>query len=184
MIKTITFIIILFWNTNAKANNLPSEQWTHQTHIWLSRAFVAEAGWDSKRDHIAIAYVIKRRWNRMKKRWDMIRFLDVVRNYCSGLGLQLTREPTDRQKWIRALSFKLDKPIGWPDNASWKKHRVLWKKALRRAHDWYIGKYADPCNGKAYNWGGAMDIARAKKLKLKPIDCGETENIFYNSGEE
>jgi hypothetical protein len=137
---------------------------------------VAEAGWRAERDHIAIAYVLARRWRRMVERWPRMRFLDIVRTYCAGLG-DYRREFTPRQQWLRSLSPTGTKPKGWPDGASWTRHLPLWKAALERSDRWRQGKLRDPCRGKAWHWGGVIDTPQGRMV---PVDCGKTLNTFYS----
>jgi len=155
---------------------LPREQWTPRAHLWLARAFVAEAGWTAERDHAAIAWTLQRRWKRAVKRWPTIRFVDVVRAYCAGLGDWSSRV-TRRQRWVRGLSWGGDRPPGWPRKASWAEHVGHWRAALDRAAEWQLGRVADPCRGKlALHWGGDMD---APARRMRRVDCGDTRNTFY-----
>lgn len=154
---------------------LPSEQWTPRAHLWLSRGLVAEAGWNAERDHVAIAYVLARRWKARAKRYSYIRFVDIVRAYCTGLEPAL-HSPTLRQRWLRSLSFNFEQPDAWPRKASWKRHLPLWKAAVYRSEQWARGELRDPCRGKAWHWGGAMDLP---KERMVPVDCGDTSNTFY-----
>jgi hypothetical protein len=137
---------------------------------------VAEAGWKAETDHIAIAYVLARRWEAMKGRYPKIRFLDMIRAYCAGLE-PTNRTPTPRQKWVRSLSLDMSTPDNWPsEHVSWERHKKFWKAALNRSDQWVRGKLVDPCNGEAWHWGGSMDIPGKE---LYPVDCGETLNVFY-----
>ncbi|MGW8286342.1 MAG: hypothetical protein ACWGPR_11560 [Candidatus Deferrimicrobiaceae bacterium] len=154
---------------------LPQEQFTPRAHIWLARAFIAEADWQAERDHVAIAYVLARRWRRAVARCPTLQFVDVVRNYCAGLG-DWKRSLTPRQLWVRALSRGLEQPDHWPPKASWAAHVGYWRAALRRAERWQLGELADPCRGRALHWGGKMDDPRGR---MKRVDCGDTANIFY-----
>jgi len=140
---------------------------------------IAESGWEAERDHVAIAYVLARRWHQAVKRYPHLRFIDVIRRYCSGLGYMLRHEPTKRQLWVRALSLDGFKPRGWPANASWKKHRPLWRAALKRSDNWYRGKLRDPCRGLAWHFGGKMDLDRAERRQMVRLDCGDTKSIFF-----
>lgn len=167
---------LLFCGSVADAQPpVPAGQWTPDTHIWLARAMVAEAGWHSNRDHVAIAHVLARRWHRARDRWPTLRFLDVIRNYCAGLG-DYRRSLTPRQKWLRALDFEVARPSGWPRRVSWKKHSRYWRGALKRSQRWAAGAIKDPCRGKAWHWGGTIDSPYGRMVA---VDCGETRNTFY-----
>lgn len=159
----------------AEAQVLPADEWTPRTHLWLARAFVAEAGWEGERDHAAIAWVLERRWKRAKKRWQTLRFIDVVRAYCAGLGDWKPRV-TRRQQWVRELAFDLDEPEHWPRKADWGEHVGYWQGALNRAWDWQRGRVSDPCRGKSWHWGGTIDSPFGRMVA---VDCGDTRNTFY-----
>ncbi|MDD9945041.1 MAG: hypothetical protein OXU20_28620 [Myxococcales bacterium] len=154
---------------------VPTSQWTPDTHLWLSRAMVAEAGWQAETDHVAIAHVLARRWRRAVERWPTLRFIDVIRNYCAGLG-DYRRTLTRRQRWLRSLDFQLSEPSGWPRAISWDHHVPLWQSALRRSHLWVQGLLRDPCGGRAWHWGGVIDSPHGR---MEAVDCGETLNTFY-----
>lgn len=173
-------LIILFGGAKIEAKEkkysmIPAEQFDLSTRLWLARAMVGEAGWLARRDHIAIAYVLKRRWKTMRKRWSQIRFKTVVLSYSKALGGG-RREYTARQLWVRNLGFDLHKPKGWPQKISWKRHSKYWKSILKYVVQWGDGKLSDPCRGRSYHWGGYTDIPNNR---LFPIDCGETLNTFY-----
>jgi hypothetical protein len=169
--------VMLLATSTASAQNrpIPESQWTRDTHIWLARAMVAEAGWLAERDHIAIAYVLARRWRRLIENWPALRFIDVIRNYCAGLG-DYTRELTPRQRWLRGLSWNDDKPDGWPRAASWPRHLPLWRNALARSARWSRGGLTDPCRGRAWHWGGVIDTPQGRMVA---VNCGKTRNTYY-----
>jgi hypothetical protein len=171
-----TGVMLLATSTaGAQSRPIPESQWTRDTHIWLARAMVAEAGWKAERDHIAIAYVLARRWRRLTENWPSLRFIDVIRNYCAGLG-DYTREFTARQRWLRGLSWTDDKPEGWPRAASWPRHLPLWRNALELSARWSEGGLRDPCRGRAWHWGGTIDTPQGRMVAL---NCGKTRNTYY-----
>ncbi|MGD8860224.1 MAG: hypothetical protein PVI30_09430 [Myxococcales bacterium] len=165
------------WVTSTAAARppVPAEQWTSDARLWLARAMIAEAGWRAPRDHAAIAHVLARRWRRVVERYETIRFVDVIRNYCSGLG-GLSRSPTRRQRWVRRLWPDGSRPEGWPDYASWDRHAPLWRHTLARADRFGRGELRDPCRGRAWHWGGTIDSPRGR---MQPVNCGDTQNTFY-----
>jgi len=172
-----TGVIVLAASTaDAQRRPIPEGQWNRETHIWLARAMVAEAGWKAERDHIAIAYVLARRWRRLTERWPALRFIDVIRNYCAGLG-DYTRELTNRQRWLRGLSWSRDEPEGWPRAVSWSRHLPLWRDALKRSARWSKGRLKDPCRGRAWHWGGTIDTPVGRMVQ---VNCGETRNTYYS----
>ncbi len=159
----------------AQSPPIPEAQWTPQTQLWLARAMVAEAGWNAETDHVAIAYVLARRWRRLSERWPAFRFVDLIRSYCAGLG-DYRRELTPRQRWLRALSWDSEKPSGWPRKSSWRIHLPLWRAALKRSGDWSQGRFRDPCRGRAWHWGGVIDTPHGR---MAAVSCGTTRNTFY-----
>ncbi len=155
---------------------IPDRHWNENTRLWLARAFVSEAGWDAHRDHVGIAYVLNKRWNRGRKRYKRYRFVALIRQYCAGFAKDQTIM-TARQTWVRELTLDAKRPAHWPEEVSWPNYKKQWKAALKRAEDWRLGKFADPCDGKSLHWGGVIDKPRSYWKKL---DCGDTENSFYS----
>lgn len=173
-------LILCFYTIEVKAERIvesiiPNEQFDLSARLWLARAMVGEAGWLAENDHIAIAYVLKRRWETMRERWPKLRFKDVILRYAKALGGG-RREYTARQIWVRGLRLDLVEPEGWPQKISWKGHRKYWHQVIRRVDQWKRGELSDPCRGRAFHWGGKTDIPGKT---LFPVDCGETENVFY-----
>lgn len=160
----------------AENSSAPLPRWGEETKTWLARAMVAEAGWEAERDHVAIAYVLLRKWRTIKRSSPDVRLIHIIRGYCAGLEPG-RRELTNRQRWLRSLSMDMLEPDGWPKSrARWSAHKKLWAAALKRAELVYRGELRDPCRGKAWHWGGAMD---PRKGKMYVVDCGETLNTFY-----
>lgn len=158
---------------------IPQEQWSPQVRVWLAQGVIGEAGWLAERDHVAIAYVLVRRWRQMQKRWPSLQFRDVLFRYAKALGGG-RREFTSRQLWIRSLTPDLSEPGHWPRKASWKRHRPLWAATLARVDAWARGELRDPCRGLARHWGGVNLVSDLPKGRMVAIDCGETKNIFYD----
>jgi hypothetical protein len=172
----VTGAVVLMTSTvSAQVAPLPATEWTPQAQIWLARAMVAEAGWNAKLDYVAIAYVLARRWRQMIERWPALRFIDVVKSYCLGLG-DYRRQPTERQRWIRSLSWDASVPESWPNKISWTKHIPFWRVALLITDKWVKGELRDPCRGRAWHWGGTIDNPHGRMVA---VDCGETRNTFY-----
>lgn len=169
----LTLIIIIFSSTAIAEPIVPPKQWTKDTRLWMARAYVAEAGWGGSRDHVAISYVLARRWNKQAKKNPKMTLLSMIRRYCSGLG---PRIHTKRQRWVRQLRYNMTRPLAMPRNVSWKALSWRWKDALARAQQWYNGSLPDPCKGRAWHWGGSMDKPHPKMFR---VWCGNTINIFY-----
>lgn len=153
-----------------------SDDWSSETHVWLARAMVAEAGWKSTRDHVAIAYVLARRLKAKRKRFPNVRFVHIIRGYCAGLEAGRS-EWTPRQRWLHGLNLRSVKPDGWPERyPPWKQYRKRWRQVLKRVDDWRRGRLGDPCRGQAWHWGCELDVPGERMF---PVDCGDTRNTFY-----
>lgn len=159
---------------------VPKEQWTPQARLWLARAMVAEAGFLNRTDHVALAWVLAKRWKRLRERRDpSLPFVKVVRAYCAGLGDTAAR--SRRQQWVRELPGDAQtRPKSWPSKYSWKRHRKLWRRVLERADAWARGELADPCP-QAVHWGGTMDKPRGRMRAV----CARlpTANDLYSVGD-
>lgn len=162
---------------------LPASEWTADARLVLARAMVAEAGFTSKRDHAAIAWVLAIRFRRWARASPMLAsFVKMVASYCTGMDAWVPKRLKQRLTWIRALQDpQPDAPHGWPKrkygrwNNRWEVH---WRHVLQRADAWSRGELDDPCRGRAIHWGGRTDRILPES-KWRPIDCGKTVNTFY-----
>lgn len=161
---------------------VPQEQWTKETTVWLARAWVAEAGWPKtyvkKEEQHAIGYALAARWKQLLKRYPRIRFVSVIRAYCAGLGENLRKEPTSRQKWIRNL-LGPNEPKGWPRSfVSWERHRPLWKDTIDRVRLFSQGRISNPCPGASF-FGGkkAGDVPKGKMVRHDCSDRFENQDV-------
>lgn len=154
-------------SADARAQPLPTREWTPEAQLWLARALVAEAGWNAPDDHAAIAWVLQRRWQHLHVRWSGLRFVTVVRAYCAGLGHQPASSP--RQRWLRRLPW--GDPLG-----RLARYRERWAWVRDFVLAWGRGEILDPCARGAMHWGGHMDRPAATWNR---VDCGDTANIFY-----
>jgi len=160
---------------------VPEVEWTPMTHLWTARVGVAEVGWvagdhawEKQLEQRAVWYVLRTRWTQMKRRWPDLRFIDVVKAYCTSGRF----ERTQRQKWLRGLTFSGEEPNGWPKKASWKKHSKYWMKTVDAADRWARrGAFRNPCPGASY-FGGtrAGDVPKGKMVRH---ECSE---IFERYG--
>ena len=160
---------------------LPAEQWDGEAHLWLSRAAVAEANWVAERDHILIAWTLTYRWRNAVKRWPALKFVDVIRSYCAGLGFGSPSSP--RQTWVRALPSVFEP---WPSAvpSAYQRH---WHNVQARMLKWGDGAFRDPSKGRVRNWGSPSvelpDRARAQIAiddgRWVELDLGDTKNRYY-----
>lgn len=151
---------------------IPIEQWDEETHVTLASAFIGEAGWEAELDWAGIAHVLARRWERAVGHNHAVRFVQMVKAYCAPLR---GRPKNRRHRWLRALTLDGLQPRHWPAHrVRWDERAGFWKDALTRAASWARGAVSDPCRGRAWNFGGAMDPATGPR-----VWCGKTLNRFY-----
>lgn len=186
----ILILALLLVCSTAQARRLPVpvEQWNQYTHLWLSRAAVAESGWYAKRDHFLMAFSLAYGWKAKVKneRFKTLRFVDHIRNYCAGLGFNT---PTRRQEWIRQLPIAgVDlRPAAW-QSGSWTRNLRRWRRVQARMLKWGSGRIRDESKGRVRHWGSPdqrlPDIHRAKRAieagRWRQLDLGEgLENTYY-----
>lgn len=178
MLRTLVVALTLLVASAASAHALlPPEQWTPQARIALGQAWVAEADWDADTDHLAISYVLLRRWNDIHERFPAVAFSTVVRAYCSGLELSANPSKlSPRLRWVRQLNETGERPLDWPSKIPWEPFRQRWVKVLERVDAWAAGELPDPCRGLARHFGGTMD---APGKLMEKVECGQTLNTFY-----
>jgi hypothetical protein len=166
MRKTLSFLLLLSLASPAYAYRkppLPSDEWDEGTQLTLARAMVGEADWHEP-DHVAIAFVLARRWRIHQARQEPVPFQRYISLYSAPL-----RSISPRTKWIRSLPWG---PVDGP-------YSERWDRVQRLVTAWGEGRLKDPCPS-AVHWGGAMD--RPSK-RWHPVSCGLTRNIFYTRRE-
>ena len=152
---------------------ISDDKWRDKTKLWLARALVSEAGWGETTDHIAIAYVLYRRWRIALRTYPRYSMVQVIKRYCAGFG---RTAPTPRQRWVKNLTGDGKRPEGWPDDIRWRDYRDRWMKVLDTVESWRRGAFSDPCRGLSRYWGGPMDRPSRRMIQM---DCGPTKNRFY-----
>jgi len=173
LLIAISTLSLAIGNSAENSYLVSDHEWSEQSKVWLARAMVSEAGWKNTSDHIAIAYVLLRRWKLAQKRYAKFPLVSVIRKYCAGFrGVEFTA----RQKWIKNLTADAARPVHWPNDIYWSDYRERWLAVLDTAEQWRQGQYADPCAGKAMYWGGPLDHPSKRMIKM---DCGETKNFYY-----
>lgn len=144
---------------SAGARPVPAQQWDTGTQLTLAQVMVGEADWHEP-DHIAIAYVLTRRWQHYQRAKGPITFQRYMQLYSSTMKVD-----TERARWVRGLPWgKLEGP-----------HEERWAKVMELVKAWGAGKVEDPCP-VAEHWGGGMDRPGRSWM---PVSCGMTKNIFY-----
>jgi hypothetical protein len=154
---------------------IPDHEWNDRAKTWLARAMVSEAGWDGTADHIAIAFVLYRRWKLAQKSYPKYSLVAVIRRYCAGFrDVALT----PRQKWVKNLQLDGTRPAHWPSDIKWGDYRDRWESVLEVAETWRRGHLDDPCGGISMYWGGPTDPPSKRMIRM---NCGETKNFFYTT---
>jgi len=163
-------------------------------YLALARICVSEAGWEcfDTGDGLAIHEVLLRG----AERHDMT-YLTFARTYSPRA---VGDRPGRLRPWIGGLREDGGEPYSWPrvttrptsaglvrvePHPPWSNYRDRWLTVLARAREVVAG-YAlsdvgewSPCDGEVHDWGGAMDRARAERIGLIPVECGDTANDFY-----
>jgi hypothetical protein len=172
----VSFSLLLASFSRAQVEQLPDSEWSEEVKLLTAQAMLAEAGFQSRADHVAIAYVLARRYRLVKHSYS---FAKMLRAYCSGFDKWVPKRLERRLTWIKSLSAQQEvAPTGWPpEYGSWERHRKLWNDLLQRAEDWRAGRLADPCKGRAIYWGGVGDPRLGHGLVT--LNCGKTDNTFY-----
>ena len=152
---------------------MSDREWTETVKVWMARAMVSEAGFEETQDHIAIAYVLHRRWQQVRRRYPGMSMTRVIAQYCAGFGKTIYSR---RQAWVVNLKADGSRPEKWPDDLAWRDYKDRWMAVLNTADEWRLGRYPDPCRGLSRYWGGPMDKPSARMIRM---DCGETKNFFY-----
>ncbi len=138
---------------------IPEDALDEESKLTLARAMVGEADWHEP-DHIAIAFVLARRWHAHQQNREPLSFGRYIQLYSASL-----RSKGERSKWVQALPWG---PLPGP-------FEQRWNRVMKLVQAWGEGRVKDPCPS-ARHWGGAMD---RPSRSLHPVSCGLTRNIFY-----
>lgn len=153
----------------------------------LARVCVHEAGWEDAGDCEAIHAVLAGGAARHGLNFRAYAFA------YSGRALRgLTSRP-----WAAQLDESGGAPSAWPrvstvrrggvavvvEHAPWSAYRDRWLAALERAQSIVAGERTHGCEREPHDWGGAVDMERARRLGLIEVDCSRgdvaTRNRFY-----
>ncbi|HEY6879542.1 MAG TPA: hypothetical protein VI299_16060 [Polyangiales bacterium] len=143
----------------AHGRPVPESDWDEATKLKLAQIMVGEADWHEP-DHVAIAYVLARRWPQFQQMHGPISFAWYIGMYSSVMKVD-----SKRTRWVRGLP--------WGDITG--PYAKRWHRVVELVEAWGEGRVKDPCPDAAH-WGGAMD--RPGK-SWEPVSCGLTKNIFY-----
>lgn len=146
--------------------------------------------WENDEDMRAIHAVLLRGSER-----ERVGYLSFARMYARGV---VGRARPIERRWLWGLDPSGAEPIGWPshhwrrrgdrlereEHAPWSAFRARWLAHYAHAQEVQrlrLDTWAEwgPCEAIPDDWGGAMDRARAERLRLIPVECGPTDNDFY-----
>lgn len=164
--------------------------------VALARLCVSEAGWEcfESGDGLAIHEVILR-----GAAMQDISYPAYARAYARRL---FGARPHDvpRLRWVGQLTEECDRPEDWPETATtrrsdgtidvhphpaWSNYRERCLVVMARAAQVVADHTVDNvdswsvCLRPVHDWGGWMDRARAERIGLVEVDCGDTRNDFY-----
>jgi hypothetical protein len=161
----------------------------------LARICISEAGWEcaTSGDGLAIHEVLLGGADRHSVPY--VQFASMYSSRVMGV-----RPHVESRVWVADLREDCREPQGWPRyvtrtapdgrvlvqrHPSWARYRarcqdvMVWAreavstKALESVREW------SPCETPVHDWGGRIDRARAERLGLIEVNCGETRNDFY-----
>ncbi len=158
-LRAVAIVLALRAPVSADECPIPSSEWNEATQLTLAQVMVGEADWHEP-DHIAIAYVLARRWLQYREKRGTISFRRYMQLYSAAMKVD-----TERARWVRALP--------WGDLPG--RHSESWAAVRKLVTDWGHGNVEDPCPA-ALHWGGTMDRPRSY---WQAISCGSTKNTFY-----
>ncbi len=154
-------------------------------HLALARVCASEAGLDGTgAECAAIAAVLRSRCPRCS--------IESAARLYSDRVFDVDRQ--DRRAWVAFLRADGAQPRRWPgaltmqgpdgstatiEHARWSAFRSRWLALYEVAGDVLRGDVAHACAEAPRHWGGRVDRARAERMGLRRIDCGETRNDFY-----
>lgn len=136
----------------------------------LARVAVSEAGLLATDDEVAAIGAV------LRSRCERCRIATVARQYSSRV---FDLERRDSRAWVAFLDPSGRRPAHWPEVASWSRFRARWLAVYETAGRVVRGDLEHRCTETPRHWGGPMDAARAARMGLVRIDCGDTRNDFY-----
>lgn len=157
---------------------IPANQADDDTLLWLSRAFVSEAGFGATTDYATFAWILARKWHERVVKNPSWTFKQEIFAYCTGFKHKTINRP--RQRWVQHLPEDgITKPLGWTYKANWGVHKKHWSAVRIFAKAWSLGQIEDPCKGKATDW--AAPHVKVNKHDFIKVPCGKTKNRYYKA---
>lgn len=186
-------VFAAFWETCSAAQ--ADDRNPQDPALMLARVCVSEAGWTcwESGDGLAIHEVLLRGAAR-----ERLRYTSYARAYSPRATGAVP--DTSRRAWLSGLWQDGAQPPGWPAQTfrtlpggnvrmvpgpRWSNYAPRWLAILARAREVVTSdtlanaRVWHPCATAVHDWGGAMDRARAERLRLVHVACGGTANDFY-----
>lgn len=94
---------------------------------------------------------------------------------------ELDRDGRRPARWPAGSWASVEGTMRFVPGPSWSRYSAAWLELLAHAA-FLVARHPDdvsPCECPVDDWGGAVDRARAERLGLVEVDCGETRNDFY-----
>jgi hypothetical protein len=152
---------------------------------------VSEAGWESYNDMLGIHAVVLRTQERIQGG----SYVNAAGSYARRL---IGRQGQISRPWLWGLNPRGTEPAQWPvdqwistpsgaerrPHAPWAIYRERWLGLYARAGEVVTLRLADwetwgPCERVPDDWGGSMDMERARRLGLVQVECADTANAFF-----
>lgn len=193
--KKVAIVIALVCLVSSTLSAQVRERTRITPALALARICVSEANWTCFQtgDGLAIHEVLLRGAAR-----HHMSYVAYAASY-SGRVVGSREPTTPRGRWIRELNEAGDAPPSWPRHTyshrgdsvrvspgpSWSRHREAWLSILAQARQVIADHTLDDvdewtvCEGEVHDWGGSMDRARADRIGLIEVECGDTANDFY-----
>jgi hypothetical protein len=178
---------------------LPVEATTPQLTptLFLTRINVNKTGWDpfSTGDMIAIHEVFLRGAQRQQ-----VSYLSYATHYSQRVA-GIRPSTSGRIAWTMNLRADGREPQNWPrtrheastgggpvrvlPHPPWSRYREAWLTVLEHATEvstWTLDDIDEwsVCDGQVHDWGSPrLDRARAERLGLVEVECGDTQNDFW-----
>lgn len=178
LIVLSTIVILSFGSCRTEAVALSQEAPTQTTArqvdrgdagLWLARICVSESGWDSPADCSAILEVL---------RWGGYHHGTHWLTHAQSYSRRLFGGARRHRGWPSHLRVDGEEPEQWPSTVAWSAYRARWLSILATARRMAAHPTAN-CEEAPTDWGGRVDLDRARRLGMVPVSCGATRNWFF-----
>ena len=149
-----------------------AQEYTARDQLALARVCASEVGLEVTAECAAIHEVLADRARRIGFSYHAA--------VCAYSTRTCRRSRQDARGWIAWLRPDGRRPRGWPQAASWARHRRRWLELYDHAGAVLRGDVDSPCTEPPDHWGGAMDDWRARMAGWTRVQCGPTRNRFWS----